>query len=91
MKEEKSLESRMREIARKTIKEYLLEGIYSEKTIKEAISERLWEELGDELVDKLADPIWNDVVVEAENEVQETRDFCRSRDMDLTDAREGRW
>lgn len=91
MKEEKSLETRMRETTRTTIKEYLLEEIYNEKTIKEAISERIWEDFGDELVNKLADPIWNDTVAEVESEVQEARDFCRSREMDLADAREGRW
>lgn len=97
MGEKQSRESRMREAARKVIKDYLLDDVCDYDTIISAVAEMLWEDFGvkdavaDNLAKKLADPIWNDVVAEVESEIEEARDWYRERSEALRDAQAGRW
>lgn len=97
MKEDRNRERQMLDATRKIVKDYLFDGICDYESIAIATAEMLWEDfavknpVATNLAKKLIDQIWDDVVTEVEAEIQEARDYYRSREMDLADAREGRW
>lgn len=89
--------TRMREAAREKAKDYLRNITEDYDLIIDAVAEMLWEdfqvksEASTNMAKHLIGPIWNDIVAEVNIENQETEDFYRSREMDLADARGGRW
>lgn len=89
--------TRMREAAQTKAKAYLQSVTEDYDLVIDAVAEMLWEDFGikneacKNMAKSLIDPIWNDIVAEVNIENQETEDFYRSREMDLVDARGGRW